>query len=282
MNLIVKQVLDLKTKLKKSERKKNVVTEIFNVTKKFHNGIEALKNLNLNIYQGDFLTLLGQSGCGKSTILKLLCGLLKPTEGRVTWPTSTFTNSKDNPANLSVVFQEPNLMPWLNVLENIKIPLKLINKNRHQSNKRVNECLKLVGLEKFSYLYPNQLSGGMKMRVALARALVTDPKVLLLDEPFAALDELNRFKLNDELLYIYRQRKLTIIFITHSIYESVYLSNKIALISNQPGTVLEEIPLNNFVEKRKNYRLSNDYLEKCKMISEKIYLYDQKQKTNEI
>lgn len=260
----------------------DIVTEILNVTKRFNNGLEAIKNLNLKIYNGDFLTLLGQSGCGKSTILKLLCGLLKPTEGKVNWPTSTFTNSKDNPANLSVVFQEPNLMPWLNVLHNIKMPLRLSNINNNQSVTRVNECLRLVGLEKFSYLYPNQLSGGMKMRVALARALVTHPKVLLLDEPFAALDELNRFKLNDELLYIFEQKKLTVIFITHSIYESVYLSNRIALLSNQPGSVLEEIRLKNINKKTTNYRLSQDYLEKCKMISEKIYCYDEKQKKNDI
>jgi len=268
--------------MNKLQKTEGVVTELFNVSKKFNNGIKALKNLNLKIYQGDFLTLLGQSGCGKSTILKLLCGLLKPTEGKIHWPTSTFTNSKDNPANLSVVFQEPNLMPWLNVLQNIQVPLRLLKKNSYQTYTRAKECLKLVGLKDFSHLYPTQLSGGMKMRVSLARALVTNPKVLLLDEPFAALDELNRFKLNDELLYIFEKEKLTVIFITHSIYESVYLSNRIAIISNQPGSILEEIKLNNINTKITNYRLSQDYLEKCKMISEKIYYYDLKQKKNDI
>ena len=109
---------------------KEIITEIFNVSKKFNNGLEALKDLNLKIYQGDFITLLGQSGCGKSTILKLLCGLLKPTKGKVYWPTSTFTNSKNNPANLSVVFQDANLMPWLNVFQNIEVPLRLLNINK--------------------------------------------------------------------------------------------------------------------------------------------------------
>ena len=258
----------------KSYGTKKIITELVNVNKKFNNGLLALKNINLKIFQNDFLTLLGKSGCGKTTIMKLLCGLLKPTNGYVNWPTSTFTNLSDNPVNLSVVFQEPNLMPWLNVFKNIQIPLKLNRTDRYSSVSKVTESLKIVGLDKFAHLYPNQLSGGMKMRVALARALVTNPKILLLDEPFASLDELTRFNLNDELLNIFKKKKLTVIFIPHSIFESVYLSNRIALISNQPGTVLEEIELKTREKKIQDYRSSQQYLEKCKMISKKIYSYD--------
>ena len=261
----------------KFNKKKEIIAKLDCVNKRFNNGILALKNFNIDIYNGDFLTFLGQSGCGKSTIMKLLCGLLKPTSGFVLWPNSTFTNNDKNPVNLSVVFQEPNLLPWLNVFKNVQLPLKL-NKIEDINNQRVFECLEMVSLTKFSSLYPNQLSGGMKMRVAIARALVTDPKVLLLDEPFAALDELNRFKLNDELLNIFNEKKLTVIFITHSIYEAVYLSNRIAIISNQPGSVLEEVNLENHNLRQNDYRLTQNYFNKCKVISDKIYNYQKSQK----
>ena len=227
----------------KIHHKDNILAELLNVTKIFHNGQAVIKNLNLNIHKSDFITLLGKSGCGKTTILKILCGLLKPTEGKVNWPTSTFTNSEKNPANLSVVFQDPNLLPWLNVFENTILPLKLNNIDFYESYENVISCLKLVGLNKYKKYYPNQLSGGMKMRVAIARALVTKPKVMLMDEPFAALDEITRFRLNNDLLKIYKDYNLTVIFITHSVYESAYLSNKIALISDLPANLNEIIYL---------------------------------------
>jgi len=250
------------------------IAELKKVTKVFSNGETVIKDLNLNVHKSDFLTLLGKSGCGKTTILKILCGLLKPTKGKVNWPTSTFTNSEKNPANLSVVFQDSNLLPWLNVFNNIFLPLKLSNIDRYEAYERINDCLKLVGLINYKKYYPNQLSGGMKMRVAIARALVTKPKVILMDEPFAALDEITRFRLNNDLLKIYKKYNLTIIFITHSVYESAYLSNKIALISDKPASLYEKILLSSVKDRNEDYRLSPEYLEDCRIISEKLNKYN--------
>ena len=261
----------VKTKL---QSKKPILAELQKVTKIFSNGKIVIKNLSFSIHKSDFITLLGKSGCGKTTILKILCGLLKTTKGSVSWPTSTFTNSEKNPANLSVVFQDPNLLPWLNVFDNIFLPLKLNKTQRYEGYERVINCVKLVGLDDFKHYYPNQLSGGMKMRVAIARALVTKPKVILMDEPFAALDEITRFRLNNDLLKIYKEYNLTIIFITHSIYESVYLSNKIALISDRPASLLEIIELSSNKNRLDDYRLSTEYLENCKKISEKLKKYN--------
>ena len=258
----------------KSKNANKVIAELNNVTKVFNNGETVIRDFNLSIQKSDFITLLGKSGCGKTTILKILCGLLKTTKGKVSWPTSTFTNSEENPANLSVVFQDPNLLPWLNVFDNIFLPLKINKVDKYQGYSDVIECLKLVGLSNFGKYYPNQLSAGMKMRVAIARALVTKPKVMLMDEPFAALDEITRFRLNNDLLNIYKKYNLTVIFITHSIYESVYLSNKIALISNRPASLVEIVNVPSNKNRIEDYRLSAEYLENCKVITEKINKYN--------
>ena len=261
--------------LVKSVTKKNktILAELLNVNKTFSNGESVIKDLNLCVNKSDFITLLGKSGCGKTTILKILCGLLKVTSGKLNWPTSTFTNSDKNPANLSVVFQDSNLLPWLNVFDNVLLPLKLNRSGFYESHEMVINSLKLVGLNNYKKHLPNQLSGGMKMRVAIARALVTKPKVMLMDEPFAALDEITRFKLNNDLLKIYKEYDLTIIFVTHSIYESVYLSNKIALISDKPARLNELVYLPNIKERNDEYRLSSEYIENCKKISEKLINY---------
>ena len=255
------------------DQNKTILAELIKVNKTFSNGEIVIKDLNLSIHKSDFITLLGKSGCGKTTILKILSGLLKVTNGKVSWPTSTFTNSDKNPANLSVVFQDSNLLPWLNVFDNVLLPLKLNKTDFYESHERVISSLKLVGLNNYKKHFPNQLSGGMKMRVAIARALVTKPKVMLMDEPFAALDEITRFRLNNDLLKIYKEYDLTIIFITHSIYESVYLSNKIALISDRPARLNELIYLSHSQKRNDDYRLSSKYIENCKKISEKLINY---------
>ena len=266
--------MSLKLVKEKLKDKDKILAELRDVVKVFSNGEVVISDLNLVINKSDFITLLGKSGCGKTTILKILCGLLKPTKGKVIWPTSTFTNSERNPANLSVVFQDSNLLPWLNVFDNIYLPLKLNKIEKYEGYERVIDCLRLVGLNDYKNYYPNQLSGGMKMRVSIARSLVTKPKVILMDEPFAALDEITRFRLNNDLLKIYKKYDLTIIFITHSIYESVYLSNKIALISDKPASLLETIYLSSNKNRTDNYRLSTEYLENCRMISEKLIKYN--------
>ena len=266
--------MSLKLVNEKLKDKDQILAELRDVGKVFSNGEIVISDLNLVINKSDFIILLGKSGCGKTTILKILCGLLKPTKGKVIWPTSTFTNSERNPANLSVVFQDSNLLPWLNVFDNIYLPLKLNKIEKYEGYERVIDCLRLVGLNDYKNYYPNQLSGGMKMRVAIARSLITKPKVILMDEPFAALDEITRFRLNNDLLEIYKKYDLTIIFITHSIYESVYLSNKIALISDKPASLLEKIYLSSNKNRTDNYRLSTEYLENCRMISEKLIKYN--------
>ena len=265
--------MDLRLIKTKNYNKGLAVAQLQNITKIFNNGETVIRDFNLTINKSDFITLLGKSGCGKTTILKILCGLLKPTSGKVSWPTSTYNNSEKNPANLSVVFQDPNLLPWLNVFDNILLPLKLNKIDQYIGYERVIDCLKLVGLSNFGKYYPNQLSGGMKMRVSIARALVTKPKVMLMDEPFAALDEITRFKLNNDLLKIYNKYNLTIIFITHSVYESAYLSNKIGIISDRPAYLNEIIDLASNKYRNDNYRLSTEYLENCRKISKKLSQY---------
>src|SRR6202167_6065869 len=187
------------------------------VHKVFANNVTALEGLDLDIRAGEFLSLLGPSGCGKSTVLRLLAGLTGPTRGEINWVA-------DCP-ELGFVFQEPTLTPWSDVFTNVWLPLRLAGVSKEKARPRVEEALEQVGLAGFAKAYPRQLSGGMKMRVSIARALVTRPAILLMDEPFAALDEITRLKLNDELLELFSRQGLTVIFVTHSVYESIYLSS---------------------------------------------------------
>ena len=203
------------------------------VSKTFQTGTRALDNLNLDVRPGEFLTLLGPSGCGKSTALRIIAGLMAPTSGQVEW-------GRAKP-ELGFVFQDPTLMPWASVEDNIWLPLRLRGQSKAQARKRIGEALALVGLSRFGGAFPRELSGGMKMRVSIARALVTRPAILLLDEPFAALDEITRFRLNDDLLALQKELAATIVFVTHSVFESVYLSSRICVFSNRPGRVTQEI-----------------------------------------
>lgn len=203
------------------------------VSKTFQTGTHALDNLNLDVRPGEFLALLGPSGCGKSTALRIIAGLMAPTSGQVEW-------GRTKP-ELGVVFQDPTLMPWASVEDNIWLPLRLRGQSKAQARTRIDEALALVGLSRFGGAFPRELSGGMKMRVSIARALVTRPAILLLDEPFAALDEITRFRLNDDLLALQKELAATIVFVTHSVFESVYLSTRICVFSNRPGRVTHEI-----------------------------------------
>src|SRR6202030_1761281 len=192
------------------------------VTKLFDNGVTALGPFDLDVIRGEFVSLLGPSGCGKSTALRLIAGLSAPTSGTV-----GVSNRAGQPRAghaIGFVFQEPTLMPWTSVRENVRLPLKLARAPAAEANARVDQALTQVGLAEFADAYPRELSGGMKMRVSLARALVTDPDILLMDEPFAALDEITRFRLNNDLLALWRNLRKTVVFVTHSVFESVYLS----------------------------------------------------------
>ena len=261
--------------LSEKERQKNIddnesnlIAQLQGVSKKFKSTKnESLHDINLEVYQEDFLSILGSSGCGKTTILKMMCGLIKSTAGKINWPTSNFQNSSENPANLSFVFQEPNLLPWMNVYDNIKLPLKIYKENSYKADENIYDIIKLVGLEGFEEYYPRQLSGGMSMRVSIARALVTQPKVLLMDEPFSALDPALNFSRN--ILKIKKEKKLTVVYVTHSIYESVFLSNRIYVMQSNPGKIFEEFDFSN-QEKLENYRFTPQFFEQTKIVSDSL------------
>lgn len=230
------------------------------VGKRFANGTEALDELDLDVGEGEFLTLLGPSGCGKSTALRLLAGLSKPTAGRIRW------KGHERP-EIGLVFQTPTLMPWASVFDNVRLPLRLRRVPRRTANAAVEEALTRVGLMDFRGARPRELSGGMAMRASIARSLVTRPSLLLMDEPFAALDEITRFRLNDTLLSLWRDEGLTVVFVTHSIYEAAYLSSRIAVMSPRPGRIVAGLGVEAPYPRGDTYRTSSEYLETCRAAS---------------
>jgi NitT/TauT family transport system ATP-binding protein len=241
------------------------VVSLRGVEKIFRSGTVALENLALDIRKGEFVSLLGPSGCGKSTALRIIAGLSDPTRGTVAWDNLNAERKK----SIGFVFQEPTLMPWATVFDNVFLPLRLDGIGRTQSSPRVMESLARVGLTDFAQAYPRELSGGMKMRVSIARALVTNPDVLLLDEPFAALDEITRFKLNDDLITLWRELGKTIVFVTHSVFESVYLSQRVVVMTPRPGRVFTELKIN-APSRDAQFRTSADYAALCRQASDTL------------
>jgi NitT/TauT family transport system ATP-binding protein len=201
--------------------------------KTFTNGTAALDELSVEIPAGAFVSLLGPSGCGKSTVLRLIAGLDPPTRGRVEWPDAT--------PRLGFVFQEPTLMDWASAAKNVALPLELEGIPRLEALTRARAALDQLGLGGFAEALPCELSGGMRMRVSIARGLVAEPSVLLMDEPFAALDEFTRMRLNDDLLRLWSERQFTAIFVTHSVFEAVYLSQRILILSGRPGRLVADL-----------------------------------------
>ncbi len=235
------------------------------VDKTFAGDVVALKGLSLQVNQGDFISLLGPSGCGKSTALRLIADLAHPTSGRITW-------SGDHGAgDLGVVFQEATLMPWATVAQNVWLPFRLRGKTYAQVKDDVLEALKLVGLEKFQNSYPRELSGGMKMRVSIARAMVTRPRLILMDEPFAALDEITRFKLNNDLLQLKATIGCTVIFVTHSVFESVFLSDRIVVMAARPGRVIRELTVDAPYPRDEEFRTSAEYAAHAREASDALH-----------
>src|SRR5580658_560569 len=235
------------------------------VTKTYDNGVVALGPIDLEVRRGEFVSLLGPSGCGKSTALRLIAGLSLPSSGTVRVAPPAVTASGGH--QVGFVFQEPTLMPWTSVRENVRLPLKLARVPAAEANARVGEALAQVGLAEFADAYPRELSGGMKMRVSLARALVTDPDILLMDEPFAALDEITRFRLNDDLLALWRNLRKTVIFVTHSVFESVYLSQRVIVMTPRPGRVSAEFRIDAPEPRPEEFRTSADYAGTCRQVS---------------
>ena len=238
------------------------------VGKAYGNGTVALRDVNLTIGRAQFVSLLGPSGCGKSTLLRLVAGLGDLTSGAIGWPQRTQGSPK---RDLGFVFQEPTLMPWATVFDNVYLPLKLTRLSRKEARPRIMDALAMVGLEKFERSYPRELSGGMKMRVSIARALITRPSVLLMDEPFAALDEITRFRLNDDLLNLWAGHDWTVIFVTHSVYESVYLSNRIVVMGARPGRVTADLAIDAPYPRAEAFRMTPAYNDYCRMVSAELH-----------
>jgi NitT/TauT family transport system ATP-binding protein len=238
------------------------------VTKAYDNGVMALGPIDLDVRRGEFVSLLGPSGCGKSTALRLIAGLSAPTSGTLRVARPAVTANGGHP--IGFVFQEPTLMPWTTVRENVRLPLKLAHMPFSAAKARVDEALAQVGLSEFAAAYPRELSGGMKMRVSLARALVTDPDILLMDEPFAALDEITRFRLNNDLLALWRSLRKTVIFVTHSVFESVYLSQRVLVMTSRPGRIATEIGIETTEPRSEDFRTSADYAGYCRKVSDAL------------
>jgi NitT/TauT family transport system ATP-binding protein len=236
------------------------------VGKRFSNGIVALQNLDLDIRQGEVLSLLGPSGCGKSTALRIIAGLGEASTGSISWRGGRSDRAKD----IGFVFQEPTLMPWATVFDNAWLPLRLAGRSRSSARPEILAVLASVGLERFEKSYPRELSGGMKMRVSIARALATKPRLLLMDEPFAALDEITRQKLNDDLLRVQHERGCTVVFVTHSVFESVYLSNRIVVMAARPGRAIADIAIDAAWPRGEGFRTSDRYVAFCRDVSAEL------------
>ncbi len=235
------------------------------VEKTFNGDVVALKDMHLTVNEGDFMSLLGPSGCGKSTALRLISGLIHPTRGKINWEGGQGAN------DLGVVFQEPTLMPWATVAQNVWLPFRLKGVEYNAVRDDILQALKLVGLEKFQNSYPRELSGGMKMRVSIARAMVTKPRLILMDEPFAALDEITRFKLNNDLLELKAAIDCTVIFVTHSVFESVFLSDRIVVMAARPGRVIHELHVDTPYPRHEDFRTSAEYATHTRAASDALH-----------
>lgn len=234
------------------------------VGKTFPSGLVALADYDLDVRDGEILTLLGPSGCGKSTVLRIISGLANPTAGAINW---SAPQVKDN---IGVVFQDATLLPWASVFDNVFLPLRLKGVPREAASPRIEEALVHVGLLNFSKALPRELSGGMRMRCAIARALVTRPMLMMMDEPFAALDEVTRFKLNDDLLALKRRFGATIVFVTHSVFEAAYLSTRIVVMSRRAGRLIDEIEIDPAIPRDDDYRSSRTFADVCRRASQAL------------
>jgi NitT/TauT family transport system ATP-binding protein len=243
------------------------VVEILSADKVFPNGTRALAPIELKIPDGEFLTLIGPSGCGKSTLLKLIANLIEPSDGRILWWSGGFDKVGTIDRSLAFVFQDPTLMPWARVETNVRLPLDLAGVPKAESRGRVTEALARVGLEGFARHYPRQLSGGMRMRVSIARSLVTAPNLLLMDEPFGALDEFTRNRLDADLVRLWWERGLTTVFVTHSIYEAVFLSTRVVVMGARPGRIFKVMEIDEPHPRDESFRNSPHFAEYCRALS---------------
>jgi NitT/TauT family transport system ATP-binding protein len=242
------------------------VVALRGVGKRFASGVRALGGVDLAVGRGEFVSLLGPSGCGKSTLLRIVAGLAEPSEGRCELRLGD-AGRRGAAGRIGFVFQDPTLMPWATVRGNVELPFRIAGRVRAGQRDRVAAALAAVGLAGFASAFPHQLSGGMRMRVSIARALVTEPDLLLLDEPFAALDEITRLALNDDLLRLWEVHRPTILFVTHSVFESAYLSTRIAVMTPRPGRIVADLPVPLPQPRRRQVRTSPAYAALCERVS---------------
>jgi NitT/TauT family transport system ATP-binding protein len=231
------------------------------VRRRFPSGLEALADLSFEVPAGQLAALLGPSGCGKTSILRLIAGLDRPTAG------SARVETNGGQSEISYVFQDPTLMPWATLFDNVRLPLRIAGVSRAEARRRIAPTLESLGLGGFADTYPAELSGGMRMRTSIARALVTRPRVLLMDEPFAALDEITRSRLNDDLLALWQAQGFTVLFVTHSVFEAVYLSQRVLVMSPRPGRIVANLPIDEPYPRRPELRLSMRYAKQCRAAS---------------
>ena len=248
----------------------STLLELRGVEKRYDNGTLALEKVDLAVGKHEFVSLLGPSGCGKSTALKMIAGLSPVTSGSISWANANEKDESNHAKDISFVFQESTLMPWTKVFDNVWLPLRLKGISREAAKPQINAVLDKVGLAQFAQVYPRELSGGMKMRVSIARAMVTEPRLLLMDEPFAALDEMTRFKLNNDTLALWQAQQFTTIFVTHSVYESVYLSNRIIVMAARPGRIIADIAVDEPYPRADAFRNTPRYAELCVKVSQAL------------
>ncbi|MRH44350.1 ATP-binding cassette domain-containing protein [Aquibacillus halophilus] len=240
------------------------------VSKVFNNETVALKDFDLSIKEGEFLSFLGPSGCGKSTALRMVAGLGEATKGSVKVFDGSPKEIIKETNDLAFVFQDANLLPWRTVLDNVLLPLELRGGNKKKHKQEAIRVLEMVGLKEYLKSYPRQLSGGMKMRVSIARALAAKPKMLLMDEPFGALDEITRQTLQMELLDIWQKENMTILFVTHNVYEAVFLSTRIAVMSASPGRLSSLIDVKLPFPRRLKVRTEQEFTDYVDIASDRL------------
>lgn len=251
-------------------RRVEPVLQALGIEKTYPNGTHALDRANVTIGQGEFVSLLGPSGCGKSTLLKMFAGLEAPSSGRIVLHDGQDTAGASGHRSMAMVFQEATLMPWARVADNVRLPLDLAGMPKAQSEPRIREALELVGLDQFAQVYPRELSGGMQMRASIARALAVQPSILLMDEPFGALDEFTRNRLDSDLHRLWEHRRFTVVFVTHSIYEAVFLSTRVVVMGARPGRVIADVPIDAPAQRDDSYRVSSPFIENCRVLSEHL------------
>ncbi len=246
------------------------VLQVEGVNKIYANGTVALKGADLTVRQGEFVSLLGPSGCGKSTLLRIMAGLGDVTTGSVKFWEQDYDVVGDKGRKLAFVFQNATLMPWARVRKNVRLPLDLEHQSGPATEQKIDQALEMVGLKGFDQSFPRELSGGMQMRASIARAMVTEPNLLLMDEPFGALDEMTRNKLNDDVLKLWQKNGWTIVFVTHSVYEAVYLSSRVVVMAARPGRIVDDIKIDQPFPRNADFRVSTEFAGYCRQVSQAL------------